>query len=146
MRHFIWRQVRLYCFLAAALLSISACGVAGNSLTPTEEEQIKNVATSYFVRDQSIPQYEAEIEEVVDEWARVSLAPTTVDAAAEPMIMYLQNQTETENPVPTARPLSEPSEDVEVATALGWAIVTKPQAQFTDEELDALGVPEEIRP
>ncbi|MEZ4664692.1 MAG: hypothetical protein R2911_44735 [Caldilineaceae bacterium] len=58
-----------------ALVVLAACGPEGANVPPTEEEQIKNVAASYFVRNQSLPEYEVQIEEVVDEWARVSLAP-----------------------------------------------------------------------
>ncbi|MEZ4711732.1 MAG: hypothetical protein R3A44_31360 [Caldilineaceae bacterium] len=140
-----WKQSQLYAILLMALLVLAACGPEGANVSPTEEEQIKNVAASYFVRNQSLPEYEVQIEEVVDDWVRVSLAPAAVDTQ-EPMIMYLQNQAETDNPVATAMPVGMPSEDVRLSNDFGWVVITQPQAHFTDAELDDMGVPQDIRP
>lgn len=140
-----WKQSQLYAILLMALLVLAACGPEGANVSPTEEEQIKNVAASFFVRNQSLPEYEVQIEEVVDDWVRVSLAPAAVDTQ-EPMIMYLQNQAETDNPVATAMPVGMPSEDVRLSNDFGWVVITQPQAHFTDAELDDMGVPQDIRP
>lgn len=140
-----WKQSQLYAILLMALLVLAACGPEGGNVSPTEEEQIKNVAASFFVRNQSLPEYEVQIEEVVDDWVRVSLAPAAVDTQ-EPMIMYLQNQAETDNPVATAMPVGMPSEDVRLSNDFGWVVITQPQAHFTDAELDDMGVPQDIRP
>ncbi|MCB0088517.1 MAG: hypothetical protein KDE54_11440 [Caldilineaceae bacterium] len=139
-----WKHCSRYYIVLVALLVLTACGRQA-AIPPTEEEQIKNVATNYFVRDQSLPEYDVQIEEVVDDWARVSLAAAGVDTQ-EPMVMYLQNQAETDNPVATAMPVGMPSEDVQISNDFGWVVITQPQAQFTDAELDAIGVPADIRP
>ncbi|MCB0096099.1 MAG: hypothetical protein KDE46_10285, partial [Caldilineaceae bacterium] len=73
-----WKHCSRYYIVLVALLVLTACGRQA-AIPPTEEEQIKNVATNYFVRDQSLPEYDVQIEEVVDDWARVSLAAAGVD-------------------------------------------------------------------
>lgn len=139
-----WHRIGL--LVAVAILWLAACGREESILPPTEEEQIKNLATGYFVRDPNVPPYAAHVEAVVEDWARVSLAPVGVESTDGPMIMYLQNQANTDNPVATAQPLDSTIENVRLTNDFGWVVITKPQAQFSDEELDELGVPTEIRP
>ncbi|MEZ4615964.1 MAG: hypothetical protein R2867_10750 [Caldilineaceae bacterium] len=128
------------------LLFVAACGQQRDVLPATEEEQIKNVALDYFVRDSAVPPYEATIEAVVDDWARVALSPVESDTSGEPLIIYLQNQADADNPVPTAEPMAVPGNIAPTGTELGWAIITPPQAQFTSAELNAYAVPAKIRP
>ena len=130
-------------------LFLAACGDTGGSaeVAPSEAEQIKAMVEDYFKRDPNIPEYIADVEAVTGNWARVSLAAEGVDVA-EKMIVYVQDQVNDPNPVPTAdlKLSDQPRNDADADTQLGWAIVTLPQVHFTDEELDAAMVPEEIRP
>lgn len=137
---------------AALLLLLAACGSSeadgdGRAIAPTDEVQIETAVENYFRRDPNIPEYVAEVEAVVDDWARVSLSVAGVDNAGGKVLVYVQDQVNTPNPVPTAElMLSDTMHDAEISTDLGWAIITPPQAHFTDEELDAAMVPEAIRP
>ena len=140
-----YRRAENYLFMGIILFVIVACGRSGDVVSPTAEEQIKNVALSYFVRDSAVPTYEANVEEVVDNWARVTLTPVGTDVN-EPLTVYLQNQAESDNPVPTAAPDANPGNIARTESDLGWAIITPPQAHFTPEELNAMAVPAKIRP
>jgi hypothetical protein len=130
--------------IVAALL-FAGCGVQANPARPVEEQQIENVVEEYYVRNGSIPEYEATIEEVDGTWARVRIAPVGVDTLGGGDIIYLQNQDQTPADVPPPTLAVAPGNQAQVTTTSGWTIVTGPQAQFTDEELDAAGVPESIR-
>ncbi|MEZ4864866.1 MAG: hypothetical protein R3C14_26370 [Caldilineaceae bacterium] len=140
-----WRSAIALLMLMTTLW-ITACDQQGAVLPPTEEEQIKNVAVGYFVRETSVPEYEAQVEAVVDDWARVSLAPVGVESSGGPMIMYLQNQAATDNPAPTAVPQTVPGNEARITNDFGWTVITPPQVQFSDTELDAMQVPAKIRP
>ena len=139
-------KLNLQILVILTMLLMAACGQTGQLLPPTEEQQIENVAIGYFERNPDLPEYEAEIEAVVDDWARVSLSPAGVESSDGPLIIYLQNQDETDNPVPTAQPLESGANQARITNDFGWVVISKPQAQFSDEELDAMGIPEEIRP
>lgn len=130
----------------AIMLLFTACRSGEELVPPTEEEQIKNVALGYFVRDTSIPEYEAEIEAIVDDWARVSLTLVATESTTDPMTLYLQNQAATDDPVPTAVPMTLPGNNARTTNDFGWAVITEPQVYFSDEELDSRQVPEKIRP
>lgn len=120
--------------VALILLLVLAAGCASqsNNATPVEEEQIKNLALSFFVLDSDIPAYEATIDQIENDWARVQIAPVAVDSADGAMLMYLQKQA-----------LSDDAASTQSDT--GWTVVAGPQAQFTQAELDSAGVPAFIR-
>ncbi len=64
----------------------------------------------------------------------------------EEVVPYVQDQANDPEPVPTAAlEISQLQNDADAATAMGWAVITQPQAHFSDEELDAAMVPEAIR-
>jgi hypothetical protein len=131
--------------LVAIALLFSACDTQANPARPVEQEQIENLVEDFYVRDGSIPEYEATIEEVDGTWARVRIAPVGVDTLGGGDIIYLQKQDQTQADVPPATLAVAPGNQARVTTTSGWTIVAGPQAQFTDEELDAAGVPESIR-
>ncbi len=118
--------------------------LAGNSLTPVEEEQIKNVVSDYFVRDSGAPAYDVTIEEVEQNWARVAISPVGTENS-EPNLVYLQDQAATAIEAPTAEANANPGNIAPVDTTSGWVIIIGPQVNFTTEELDAAGVPPAIR-
>jgi hypothetical protein len=134
---------RLFLFILPLLLA--SCTSTSSGLTPVEEEQIKNVVEDFFVRQGNVPEYEVTIEEVADNWARVSIAPAGVDVVGDPALIYLQNQTEASVEAPTAAANVQPGNTARVATTTGWVIVLGPQVHFTDGELDAVGVPAQLR-
>ncbi len=131
--------------LAALALFLAGCGTQAEA-RPTEEEQIKNVVKQYFVREGNVPDYTVTIEAVQDNWARVTIAPTGVDNLGGDNTLYLQNQDQTINDAPPATLVVQPGNQGRVTTTSGWVVIAGPQAQFTDEELDAAGVPQSIRP
>jgi hypothetical protein len=116
----------------------------GSQIDPVEEEQIKNVVTDFFVRDSAAPAYEVTIEEIEQNWARVALAPAASDNSTANLV-YLQNQSDTAIEAPTAEAEVNPGNIGPVSTTSGWTIIAGPQASFTDEELDSVGVPPFIR-
>ena len=138
---------RLWWFIVVTFLLIGCGETAGTQeLVPSDEAAIKAAVEDYFRRDPELPPYNAEVEAVVEHWARVSIAPEGVENS-DKVILYVQDQANDPNPVPTvALDISQPRNDAEAVTDVGWAIITKPQASFTDEELDAAMVPDEIRP
>jgi len=142
-----WRN--LFCaghglMVGLLILLAAGCDIQSDAIRPVEEEQIKNVVIDYYTRNTSIPDYDVTIEEVEEEWARVGIAPSGV--ATEPDILYLQNQAETRIEAPTAVIDTATGNTARVETDTGWVIVVGPQANFSDEELDAAGVPPFIRP
>lgn len=131
-------------FLFAALLF--GCGSAASEATPAEEEQMKNIALSYFQRGNGVPEYEATIEEVEEGWARVRISPVGVESVGGEMLVYLQEQIDQRNTAPTAEAnVVAPSATVRTETETGWAVIAGPQAQFSQIELDSAGVPPFIR-
>lgn len=142
-----YRRPGHYFFMGLILLIIVACGSpsSGEIISPTAEEQIKNVALDFFVRDSAVPAYEADIAEIEGNWARVTLTPVDV-TTTEPLTVYLQNQAESDVLAPTAEPMANPGNIAPTNTELGWAVITPPQAHFSSDELNALAVPANIRP
>lgn len=139
--------------LLAALLALAGClsspaDLPEDVVAPTEEQQILNVVEDFYVRDEgNVPEYEAAIEAIDGNWVRVSIAPVGVETINGPDILYLQNQAEAERALPTLTTVVSPTTNTaRVATSSGWAIVAGPQAQFTEAELSAAGVPASIRP
>lgn len=120
-----------------------ACDAPSASLTPVEEEQIKNVVQDYYVRHTSIPDQEVEIQEVAGHWARVAIRPTGVETA--PDLLFLQDHDAAADTAPAAETTVQPGNQASVTTTTGWTIILGPQAQFTPAELDAAGIPAEIR-
>ncbi len=118
--------------------------MAANSLSPVEEEQIKNVVSDYFVRDSGVPSYEVTIEKVEQDWARVAISPVGTENS-EPNLVYLQDQAATAIEAPTAEANANPGNIAPVDTTSGWVIIIGPQVNFTAEALDAAGVPSVIR-
>jgi hypothetical protein len=131
--------------LFGLLLLLAGCALQSNSLAPVEEEQIKNVVEDFFIRQNNVPDYEATIEEVAGNWARVSITPVGVEVVGEPAVLYLQNQAEATNEAPTAVANVQPGNTARVTTSTGWVIVLGPQVHFTNAELDSAGVPPQIR-
>lgn len=118
-----------------------------DEVIPVEEQQIVNVVEDYYVRQSAVvPEYEAEVEEVENNWARVSIRPVGVEVSNGPEIFYLQNQVEAERELPTPTVELTPPQSARRSTDTGWVIVAGPQARFTPEELNAAGVPAFIRP
>lgn len=138
--------------VAVMLLTAGCTGVApaelgANPVPPVAEEQILNVVEDFYVRQPGlVPEYEAEIEQVERNWARVSIRPVGVELLNGPDIIYLQNQAEAARDVETPTVELTPPRTARVETDTGWTIVAGPQAQFTDEELNAAGIPAYIRP
>ena len=92
----------------------------------------------------SVPSYEVTIEQVAENWARVAISPVGTENS-EPNLVYLQDQSATEIEAPTADANANPGNIAPVDTTSGWTIIIGPQVNFTDEELDAAGVPLTIR-
>lgn len=140
-------RIRAYtgCWLALIFLfTCTACGLAGNSLRPVEEEQITNVVIDYYTRYSGIPEQTVTIDAVEGNWARVSMRPVGVESEAD--TFYLQNQAASVTAAPTAELQVQPGDQARTATTTGWVIIAGPQVTFTDEELDAAGVPSAVRP
>jgi hypothetical protein len=131
--------------LIVTAVLLAGCSTRADQARPVEEEQIKNVVKDYFVRSGSIPDYEATIEEVDDNWARVRIAPVGVNNVNGETILYLQNQDQTARDAPPPTLDVRPGNQARVTTTSGWTIVAGPQSEFTDAELDAAGVPAAIR-
>jgi hypothetical protein len=136
----LWAQM-----LLLALITLAGAGCGGSGVDPVEEEQIKAVVEGYYVRGLSVPEYEAEVEEVRDGWARVTMRPSGVDNEGGDETFFLQNQGGAGAAEPTRQLSTQPGDTVDVSTPTGWVIVAGPQAQFAPEELEALGVPLEVR-
>ena len=131
--------------LIATAVLLAGCSTCADLARPVEEEQIKNVVKDYFVRSGSIPDYEAMVEEVDGNWARVRIAPVGVNNVNGETILYLQKEDQTVQDVPPPTLDVQPGNQASVTTTSGWTIVAGPQAQFTAAELDAAGVPAAIR-
>ena len=131
--------------LIATAVLLAGCSTRANLARPVEEEQIKNVVKDYFVRSGTIPDYKVTIEEVDGNWARVRIAPVGVNNVNGETILYLQKEDQTVQDVPPPTLDVQPGNQASVTTTSGWTIVAGPQAQFTDAELDAAGVPDAIR-
>lgn len=135
--------IYLLSFLVTACIDTTNPGI----LTTTEEEQIKATVKDYFRRDPDLPEYIADVEEVDGYWARVSLSAEGITSTDGKMMLYLQDQANTLDPAPTAAlQVTQLQNNAEVQTDTRWIIITPPQVNFTDEELDAASVPEQIRP
>ena len=134
--------VGLLLFVIMASL-LAACNTPSANLTPVEEEQIKNVVQDYYVRNTSIPDQEVEIQEVADNWARVAIRPVGVETT--PDLFFLQDHDAAANTAPAAQTTVQPGNQASVTTTTGWTIILGPQAQFTPAELDAAGIPADIR-
>lgn len=142
-----WRGRKISYFLTMILAIdlFGACALAGTGLGPGEEAQIKNVVEKYYVRDARVPQQAVEIQKVFNHWARVSIRPVGVENS-QPVLFFLQNQAVATNDAPVAQTTVQPGYKAPVKTETGWAIILGPKARFTKEELDAAGVPLELRP
>jgi len=124
-------------------LVLSACNSQNVTVRPVEQEQIENVVKEFVVRDTNIPNYEVTVETVAQDWARVSLEPVQIEDDAT--ILYLQKQGE-DAAAPTAVIAVKPGHEGRAETSSGWAIILGPQADFSQTELDEVGVPPEVRP
>jgi hypothetical protein len=139
LRHRMGQVLILVIFLSSA-----ACSLQSNTLRPVEEEQIANVVVDYYTRNGALPEQEVTIEAVTEDWARVSMKPAGIEGTAD--IFYLQNQNTAVNPAPTAELIVQPGDQARTTTTTGWVIIIGPQVTFSDEELDAVGVPPALRP
>ncbi|MCE7984394.1 MAG: hypothetical protein DYG89_24740 [Caldilinea sp. CFX5] len=122
---------------------VAACNTPSAALAPVETEQIKNVVEGYYVRNTSIPEQEVEIQEVVGDWARVGIKPVGVETA--PDLFFLQNHATANDEAPAVQTTVLPGNQAPTTTTSGWTIILGPQVQFTEAELDAAGIPTEIR-
>ena len=138
------RKQRLFmiCIIWLIGIALSACN-SQDTTGPVEQEQIENVVKDYVVRDTNIPNYEVTIEATTKDWARVSLAPAQVEG--ETTTLYLQKQVE-DATAPTAVIAAEPGHEARTKTTSGWAIILGPQSNFSEAELDRVGVPAGVRP
>lgn len=141
-----WRQ-RAPLWFMLLLIGIAqlvvACDTPSAALAPVETEQIKNVVENYYVRNTSIPDQEVEIQEVAGAWARVGIKPAGVETA--PDLLFLQNYTTAIDEAPAVQTTVLPGNQAPTTTTSGWTIILGPQVQFTEAELDAAGIPAEIR-
>lgn len=137
----------LFCtaVLIVTAVLLAGCSTQANPARPVEEEQIKNVVKDYFIRSGSIPDYEATIEEVDGNWARVRIAPVGVTNVNGETILYLQNQDQTVQDAPPPTLDVQPGNQASLTTPSGWTIVAGPKSDFTDAELNAASVPAAIR-
>jgi hypothetical protein len=142
--HIPVRRLVFILLMTVAIPLLAACNTPSASLTPVEAEQIKNVVEQYYVRNTSIPDQEVEIQKVVGAWARVSIKPTGV--ATEPNLLFLQNHADATTDVPAAETTVMTGNQASVTTTTGWTIILGPQVNFSQDELDAAGIPDEIRP
>lgn len=129
--------------ICLAWLILSACNSQNVTVRPVEQEQIENVVREFVVRDTNIPSYEVTIEAIAEDWARVSVEP--VQTEGEATTLYLQKQVENAA-APTATIAAKPGHEARAETTTGWAIILGPQADFSQAELDNVGVPSEVRP
>lgn len=141
----VWKRVRLTTALLALALAVAACGSGAAGVPPAEQEAIEAAVEDFYVRSADAPAYQATVEEVEGDWARVSLAPEGVENVGGTDIVFVRRDATGSieaTPDPVAQAGREHLDDAQV----GWVIVAGPQAQFTDAELDAAGVPESLRP
>ncbi len=137
----------LLILLFASCSAIPTSETAADGAPPVAEQQIVNVVEDYYTRQSGVlPEYEAKIELVQDNWARVSIHPVGVEESTNPELFYLQNQLEADNPLPTPTVVVSPQQTAPRSTETGWAIIVGPQVHFSSEELDNAGVPDFIRP
>lgn len=137
---------RLLLAIVTPLLVILLAGCnsqVAEDVAPVERQQIQNVVDEFVTRDTNIPDYEVEIEEVTENWARVSINPVRTEDGES--LLYLQKQTETVSEAPTVAATVQPGHEARVEARTGWTIILGPQADFTPAELDEVGVPPEIR-
>jgi len=133
--------------LAITCGMLVACSISAGGATPLEKEQIKNVALAYFLRERALPDYEATVEKVEAGWARVRISPVGVQSLNGSTMLYLKKQAApASNNSIGATQIAQPGYSPLIATDTGWTIFAGPQAQFSQTELDAAGVPEFIRP
>lgn len=125
------------------LILIGCTGQTNSNIRPVEAEQIANVVEQFVMRDTNIPDFEVDIEQVDDSWARVSLKPEGV-SSDELSYLYLQKQIG-DNAAPTAATTVQAGHESRVEASSGWTIILGPKVEFSESELDAAGVPEEIR-
>jgi hypothetical protein len=142
-----FNRMLMIVMLSFACGMLVACSISAGGATPLEREQIKNVALSYFLREPALPDYEATVEKVEDGWARVRIAPVGVQSLDGSVVLYLKKLA-----VPADQSsvrdtqIAQPGYSPLIATDTGWTIFAGPQAQFSQTELDAAGVPAFIRP
>lgn len=113
---------------------IAGCNVQISGLPATERLEMETLVEDYFTAasatEADLPQYEARVEEVSGNWARVALWPVGVDNA-EPNLFFLERQ--------------EIDPNTANQTPHGWTIILGPQVHFAASELDSAGVPMDVR-
>ena len=142
-----FQQLSTFIVLAIMCGVLVACSIAAGDATPLEREQIKNVALSHFLRERAVPDYEATVEKVEGGWARVRISPVGVQSVDGSTLLYLKKQ---EVPADAGSvddtQVAQPGYSPLIATDTGWTIFAGPQAQYSQAELDAAGIPAFIRP
>ncbi len=149
------RKVGILLIVSILMSMIVACApeeaeLPEGQIAPSTEQQIINLVEDYYMGEQNVlnegevPAYEASVDEIDGEWARVSIRPVGVESDQGPDIVFLQNTADLVAR-PTEEAVSGEAAGLERSDIVGWTIVAGPQVQFTDEELDAAGVPVDIR-
>lgn len=129
--------------LLLVLIALVGCVSQESTLNPVERQQIKNVVKEFVVRDTNIPDQEVTIEAVAGNWARVTISPARVEDGAD--VLYLQKQLDGSE-APIVQTTVQPGHEARVETTTGWAIILGPQFDFSEAELDQVGVPAWVRP
>jgi hypothetical protein len=138
-----YKYLNFFFLLGLLSLLLVGCSAGAPELRPVEEEQIENVVKEFMVREGSVPDYEVNIQQATQSWARVAIEPVGIET--EPVLLYLQKQVGG-TAAPTADPQEQAGTDARVETPTGWTIILGPQAEFSQSELDEAGVPESVRP
>lgn len=137
------RRLLLAIAMPLVLILLTGCDAQVSGVAPVERQQIKNVVDEFVTRDTNIPDYEVKIEEVTDTWARVSINPVRTEDSET--FLYLQKQAEIVSEASAATATVQPGHEARVEASTGWTIILGPQADFTQGELDEVGIPQEIR-
>lgn len=141
-----FKLITILIVLAITCGVLVACSISAGA-TPMEREQIKNVALSYFLRERAVPDYEATVEKVQDGWARVRISPVGVQSVDGSNLLFLKKQdVPADDGSVDNTQIAQPGYSPLIATDTGWTIFAGPQAQFSQAELDAAGIPVFIRP
>ena len=80
-----YRRWHQHILIALLLLVVAACGQSDEIVSPTAEEQIKNVALNYYSRDSAVPDYEAVLNRSIA-GLRIGIPTNYFSEAVDPVI------------------------------------------------------------
>ena len=147
------------------LLSLLGCSSEQGAPSTVEQEQIQNAVRQYYLQNPNVPAPQITIDKMDQGWARVSVR--TTGPTSQATYFFVQRR---ENSAPAGAPSLGPqafstlpnpppvsilqtpmagnssSGQPQAGTNSGWVIVLGPKSQFTAAEMDAVGVPPDIRP